>query len=429
MNIKTPFALRFDKVIHVSELADIESRKEHECYCCSCKEKLIAKLGPCNRWHFSHSNSKCTNSLETGLHLIAKKILSHHKHLMLPELCIFSYDLYIDRESYSYDKSSDVKESGSMLLHDECYRHDYVSYKCDEKFIICKEQLYSFDSVIVEERIDNIIGDIVLYKNNKPLLVEIAVTHFIDNTKFEKIKNMKLSSIEIDLSSYKNKFLDLNLKELERLIISSVNNRKWIYNDKAENKILECIEGNKLKDKISDSTTENYRIKQGELREQNKALKQSLLEIEDTLKIQYELDKSKSILWQNIVKRSFIDINNIADFIDSDIQGDIVFACHKNIWQAAIFDKFISNKKHRYLSKGIIARWILNDSKIPLNKPCLTSDVLVKDISILENIVQRYLSVLVSKGIVELNLKVYKFKIDSYRSAMYLCEKMIDLNN
>ncbi len=418
--VKTPFAIKNGKVIHVSELSKIEKGIDDEYYCCSCNEKLIPKLGSKNRWHFAHKSSNCTKSIETGLHLIAKKILSEHKLMMLPKLSIFNNDDFFDRKDFLYYFLSDrFNNKEDILIHDENSNHEFLTFEYEEE-VICKSQLYSFDVVQVEKKLKDFIPDIILYKNNKPLLVEIAVTHFIDDLKLTKIKEEKLSTIEIDLSKYKKDFLNLSYHDIEKILIMEVENKKWIYNDKAENAILDLITKNKER-KIREQKA--LLVQRKELFSKRERIKINQIYIRNNyiiLKDQYSKNKKHSKLWKLLVKKLWIDESNIPDIINVSVDGDIVFACDKNIWQASIFYKFINNRKNTYLSARAISHWIVHSSYIPLNRDLLKNSCLIDsyDQLKLETVIDSYLRFLCTKGVIYFDSRSYRVKIDSFRAAV-----------
>lgn len=418
-NIKTPFAMYNGNIIHISELKKEKNGHDYKCYCCSCNEKLIPRLGNKNTWHFSHKSENCNNALETGLHIMAKRILSERKEIKLPTLSVNKDEYLLERKDFIYSSSSKRIRTECMLIHNENFNHEYVDVDYEYE-IVCRSKLYSFDSVNIEKRLNDIIADIILYKNGKPLLVEIAVTHFIDDEKRMKINDMKLSTIEIDLSQYNKNFLKMSMEEIERIIIEDTKNKKWIYNAKAENIISDLIKKNNLEKIRKDKLLKNEK-------EILLSKKEFLYKKEAILKNKYKKDKEQSQLWKYLVKKLWIDENNIPSIINVDIDDKLIFACDKNIWQASIFNSFISNKKNRYLSARSISRWIIYSSNIPLNKELLKSNNLFTytDQSKLENVVNKYLGFLCSNGIIYFDFRAYRVKIDSFRAAANIIEKIL----
>ena len=61
------------------------------------------------------------------------------------------------------------------------------------------EKEIDIDYVKLENRFDDIIPDIVVDSGDEHFFIEIYVTHPIDDEKLKKLKEKKISTIEIDL--------------------------------------------------------------------------------------------------------------------------------------------------------------------------------------------------------------------------------------
>ena len=79
--------------------------------------------------------------------------------------------------------------------------------------------IVDFDSVVLEKKVSSIIPDIIAFKGNKACLIEIAVTHFIDENKEKKIQQLKLPVLEIDISS-------LSAESINRDILKNILKQK-----------------------------------------------------------------------------------------------------------------------------------------------------------------------------------------------------------
>ncbi len=190
MLTKLPYGLKNGVLTFVQ---DVEQGLACDCVCPECGEKLIARKGKLNIHHFAHyKEGDCKGGIETALHLAAKEIIQKEKKLMLPPL------------------KADIPNQ-----HTET--------------ILLQAEMIAFDEVEVEKKINDIKPDLILHKGNKKLLIEIAVTHFVDDIKTEKIKQLGLSTLEIDLSSIKDGF---TTEDLAFSLIHSTDNRQWIYNAK-----------------------------------------------------------------------------------------------------------------------------------------------------------------------------------------------------
>lgn len=161
MAIKLPFGMKDNKIYHISEVG---SGLKCECKCPACGSKLIARKGNINAHCFAHYKSpECKYALETALHYYAKKILEEKKMMMIPALIYEEFDYY-SHDNYNINKVE-----------------------------LAKEQEIHFDKVVLEKQIDNIKPDVVAMVGNTKLMIEIVVTHGIDDIKLEKIKKLGIS--------------------------------------------------------------------------------------------------------------------------------------------------------------------------------------------------------------------------------------------
>lgn len=119
-------------------------------------------------------------------------------------------------------------------------------------YFVCKNdgQPYIFDDAKMEYRLDDIVPDLIVYKNNAPLIIEVKATHGVDDEKREKIKRLGISAIELDFSKFHGfDFYNVDEKVLENILFKKgyESIKEWIHNEKAvkilrdyENK-LECF--------------------------------------------------------------------------------------------------------------------------------------------------------------------------------------------
>lgn len=163
------------------EIVYIENAKNGlacECVCPGCKQPLIAKNGGSKREaHFAHLNTvECEHGYQSALHYLAK-------------------DLFLEIQYLTFIKNGKVER-------------------------------YKIDRVEIEQRLDTIIPDLIVICDGKPFIVEIFVTHALDDEKKAKIKSMMISTIEIDLSRFHN---ELITKDTLRQELCNPNNFSWIY--------------------------------------------------------------------------------------------------------------------------------------------------------------------------------------------------------
>lgn len=172
------------------------------CICPSCGEPLVAKKGAKRMHHFAHySGHSCAYGYETSLHIAAKEIISKANRMMLPAVYI------------QFPNSSKASE------------------------LYCEAKEIAVERVVLEQRFQDVIPDVVIYTGGKQLFLEVRVTHAIDNVKLEKLKQSDSSTIEIDLSK---KAHSISLEELQHILLEDCEEKKWVYNSVA-NKYLQLF--------------------------------------------------------------------------------------------------------------------------------------------------------------------------------------------
>lgn len=190
---KLIYALKDGNIVSI---ADVPSGKKCGCVCPACGDELIARKGQKRMHHFAHrSNEDCEYGYESSLHLAAKDILSRSEKMVIPPVYV------------------EFPQSGKP------------------KQLLYPEKKISFDYVELEKRFNDIIPDIVVYSGDKYFFIEIYVTHPIDDEKLKKLKEKKISTIEIDLSKEKR---DISVEELSDILLKTSPQKSWKYNAVSE---------------------------------------------------------------------------------------------------------------------------------------------------------------------------------------------------
>lgn len=193
------YAIKNGKLVYID---DVENGLACGCICPACNEPLIAHHGKKQIHHFSHKpGSNCIHGYETSLHLLAKEILLESKFFLIPPVVL-----------------------------------EYKNYKEE---ITKTNKTIKVINVEVEKSFMNgaIRPDIVITTTqNKMLLVEIYVTHKIDEEKKVLLSQNGISTIEIDLSKEKSY---LEKDQLKDILLTKVENKKWIYNKVISDRIKE----------------------------------------------------------------------------------------------------------------------------------------------------------------------------------------------
>lgn len=258
---KNPFA--YDKngnLIYIKN-KDYENKNRYiECYCPKCNEKLVAKMGNMNIWHFAHKiNTNCDGNYESFLHQYAKNVIKNNTNILLPDIEIPDYLIMHNMLTEKY--RSIFSRNYTLIL---AIQNKLTSKK--SKFFY--KNIYSYKWVNNETKISEFKPDCIVKIKDKPLCIEIKVTHGCNEEKINKVKKSNIDMIEIDLSSIYS-CLDENEFNLDEYILKHAS-RKWIYKtrlNKLENDLFkELVISNQ---KYIPKLTNNFCEYCGEVFEEN----------------------------------------------------------------------------------------------------------------------------------------------------------------
>lgn len=223
--LKLPYGLQSGQLVHIGAVAN---GLACECVCPGCGARLVARnQGTVKAAHFAHYKApECAVGLQTALHLAAKEVFLQHQTFRLPGatgIIGFHADHFAKKEYF-----------GSFDFDAASYQH-YIENRLDLDCEYDFEARYvTIKQVLLEHRTEDIIPDIILETEVGPLLVEVAVTHFIDEAKQAKIKRLGISTVEIDLSKIGR---DLSGDGLADLLIHQTDRKRWAYNARLDAKV------------------------------------------------------------------------------------------------------------------------------------------------------------------------------------------------
>lgn len=336
-HIKLAYGLRVEdgveRLVHISEIRREETGLECNCICPACRTRLQAKLprtDPDFTPRFAHHGADtCLHAVETAVHLKAKEILASKKWMRLPSV----YE--------GYQKFSST---------------------------LCGEREVEFEDVKIEYRLGRIIPDVVAYVidpesgQQKPLLVEIKVTHGIDERKLEIIRKDQLATVEVDLSNMKGIFDEEVLLEE---VLASTKRKTWVYNKYSE--------VGRIKSEITFSERRALRLNQkmaerAKRSDWRKAKIQNVIQFldeldEEALYRKWDREYQDDPRWKDAVMRMDIDENSVPYYINQRIPGEYIMGCDHRIWQAVLFDHYIHVKNG---SRGYHSSFSLDDARVML---------------------------------------------------------------
>lgn len=159
-------------------IEDAENGLKCDCVCPGCGQPLVAKNnGKKKEHHFAHFRTdECEHGYQSALHYMAK-------------------DVFLEMKEFTFMKN------GAPVK-------------------------YRIDDVVLEKSVDSVVPDILVTCDGKRFIVEIFVTHAVDDEKKEKIRSLKLSALEIDLSRFRHAMLD---KEALKTEVNNTDNFSWVY--------------------------------------------------------------------------------------------------------------------------------------------------------------------------------------------------------
>lgn len=221
-NINITYGYQDGKLVHISS---VKKGLDCNCTCKNCGERLIAKKGGSRAHHFAHeSGNECANAAETVLHILAKKIISELSFISLP--------------SYNYKKTKSL--NGVCITHEQ---------------ELIKSHNASIQAVNIEPHYESYRPDTEVFTKAGTLIIEIAVTHKVDDKKLRLLRQEGLQVIEIRFSK---EDAQLNQDELRKLIQLDTHKKHWLCHPKD-------IEADLLFDKKYQSAKKSHRKKSSSL--------------------------------------------------------------------------------------------------------------------------------------------------------------------
>ena len=178
MDLKLAYGMHNGRLRYID---DVERGLNCGCVCPSCGRPLVARKGPVKVAHFAHhQGGDCGKGVETALHQMAKEILEHRREIV-----------FLGRTP------SDPTN------------------------------LYTIEKVDLEKRLGNIVPDVTVYIAGRPILIEVVVTHDIDERKRKAIRELGISTLVIDLS---DETRTIPKDELAQIVVEGTEKKRWEFN-------------------------------------------------------------------------------------------------------------------------------------------------------------------------------------------------------
>lgn len=207
---RVPFGLREGRAWAPAEVA---KGKACDCVCPGCHAPLSAKAQNSRRKrpHFAHLvDMGCTTGRETGIHLRAKQLIAERRRLLLPTWM-----------------------GSPQMTPNPPLEQDISGYWHQGRGVDVPERWGTLNEVRLEHRMGAFTPDVLAVEDEEALLIEVRVTHAVDEPKLEWARSAGYRMLEIDLSR-----LDRNtphdIEAFEQAVLSDSRNRHWIAHPAAE---------------------------------------------------------------------------------------------------------------------------------------------------------------------------------------------------
>jgi len=307
-SVGEPVALRDNRVVHIREVA-ADDRRGYTC--AKCSDRLIPVLGQQRRHHFRHyARGYCEGAVGSALHKYAKGIFDAHNQFMLPEA---------------------VERWG------------------EQAYTFADAQYADYARARVEKRVGETRPDIVLEPagGGIPILVEILVTHRADATKKARIRRMGYPCVGVDVCSVIT-WDGFDRGGLENLLIHSPDPTKkvWLH--------FPCLGEHYAELRDEARRAEEERRAEGlwveaELENRRRQQEAEAVQFADGARgvvqaaLQPGVEAARPHRWEDkqladiLCRQLGVSLGALPAYLDQPVQGELLFACHRFLWQANLF--------------------------------------------------------------------------------------------
>jgi hypothetical protein len=175
----------------------VPNGKQCGCVCPACGESLIARQGAVRAHSFAHdSGAECRWAQETVLHRLAKQLIAQRGEFAVPGLKVV-----VERQAPGLPVRAQASLPGRTIYP---------------------------QSVTLEHLLFTVRPDVVLSLGERKLLVEIAVTHKVDQSKLAKLRELGHAAVEIDLTRRR----PATIGQLSAVLFGQDDRKKWLVNAK-----------------------------------------------------------------------------------------------------------------------------------------------------------------------------------------------------
>lgn len=312
--LKVPLGVREDgSIIHITEVPIEENGLKCKCVCPKCGDRLQARnAGKVRQHYFAHDkHHSCEGATESALHLFAKEVFSRHSSIRVPP--------------------------------DEVWV-DYLTRDIPAMTV-------PFLGAAMEQRFDeaDIIADVVLHRANDkpPVLVEIAVTHFVDDEKHVKLRKLGYPCIEVDLSEMRIGLAEFDRETIEDTLINGEDLKRWLCNPYGRRLRAELAEQLRLEAEQEAEQKRKREERKTRAREHSRRQRERVMnpEYQKAMAERTEQELATNPIWA-ANRRAFgmNDSDETPWYLNVELNGEYLWTVHRTVWQSALFRSWVFNK-------------------------------------------------------------------------------------
>lgn len=209
---------------------DAVNGKSCECICYYCNQEMIAvnnvtKQSP----HFRHDlDADCAGSYESYIHWLAKEAIKEIDSIRFPLLGITDLFSFQENKINNLYNNYKVPLELRKIINNDLL--EIINKGFDEIKIEKVETEKKYRSIG-----GDIVVDVVIQGNKQTFFIEPYYSNQIDNVKIQKLKQINISTVSINLIDFIFKKNHLyTLEELKNFISKNIASKSWEYINKEE---------------------------------------------------------------------------------------------------------------------------------------------------------------------------------------------------
>lgn len=333
--LRVPFGRRGGKLVAPADVG--ETGLACDCTCPGCGAQLLIRQGR-KRRHFAHHGAPGSDRcVERSIHATAMQILLDARWLTVPAMVVT-----VKR----YSRGGEAVVMTRELCPQKVVRFD-----------VCRPEV-----TITSPEWGTIRPDVVGYRNEKELLLEVCYTHAVDAAKLAKVRSHGRPAVEIYVGD-----VDVNggFHALEQQLLYGTAHKHWLHfpgTDAVLEELNREAEGEVERiNQILDRQKEKQRLRTAELGARLHQLRLKQLDAENTARTldtaRFKAYRDKPVAEKERALRTGLSIGSAWPYhLDRTHADNGAIAVPHRLWQAGVFKRFVFGQplRHRFNALDVI---------------------------------------------------------------------------